>query len=104
MPLARDSPESWRAEYRPGTNAAERNRTMPHPAPRDRGIEDRVRALEESLGFAERTIEQLNEEIASLGGRVTETLQRLARVEARLAERDADGEEGSDEPTGGAEA
>jgi uncharacterized coiled-coil protein SlyX len=47
-------------------------------------IEDRFVRLEENLGFAEHTIEQLSTELASMNHRLAEVLARLQRLEARL--------------------
>ncbi len=44
----------------------------------------RLQRIEESQGFAERTIEELSAEIAGLNRRLAEAQSRLLRVESRL--------------------
>ena len=48
-------------------------------------LRDRVTRLEESNGFAERTVEQLSEEVRGLGRRVTELQAQVRRLEAQLS-------------------
>jgi uncharacterized coiled-coil protein SlyX len=45
---------------------------------------DRLQRLEESQGFAERTIEQLHGEVAALNRQLGQAGERLRRLEARL--------------------
>ena len=63
-------------------------------SPKD--LADRVQRLEEALGFAERTTEQLSAEIAVLHRQLSETRVQLKRLEARLDQPPSSPEEGSD--------
>jgi uncharacterized coiled-coil protein SlyX len=45
-------------------------------------IDNRVSRLEEAQAYAERSIEQLNDEMVELGRRMTDILARLQRLEA----------------------
>lgn len=66
----------------------------------DENLEDirkRLIRLEESQGFAERSVEQLAEEVRALGKQVAEVRTQLRRLEAQLvrlsAPSDAEGSE-----------
>jgi uncharacterized coiled-coil protein SlyX len=48
-------------------------------------IPDRLTKLEENQGFAEHTLEQLNEELVQVNRRLAEALTRLDVVEQRIA-------------------
>lgn len=47
-------------------------------------MDERLTRLEEAVGFAEYTSEQLSGELRTLGGRITELSRRIDAMDARL--------------------
>ena len=61
-------------------------------------MEERLDRIEESVGFTQRDVERINDQIGDLWKRLDELAARLARLE-RLREQDAAPEPEPDDPT-----
>ena len=69
---------------------------MPADHPSTPNPSDRLDRVEESLGYTDRTVEQLSAEIADMNKRMQAMGKRLAAIEAGLQKLKETGEEGEE--------
>ncbi len=64
----------------------------------ERSVDQRLTRLEEALAFQEHTLEQLDAQVRHFAGEIERLHKELARLEGRLADAAARGEDDPDPP------